>query len=148
MRPLAVFLALCLTPVADACFLKCFRSSTPVETRIRLRTVEVRLIYGQPCGDPAVPSGFEGVPAEVQCNFNPVGYKPMHYLNGVEGWADHELKPEEVRELYQYDPSSGTFKTTWEFTYTSLPKLDPRTTYKLRIKVDTATSDVCVFHTN
>src|SRR5687768_17263089 len=116
MRPLAVLIALCLTPAADACFLKCFRkggASQPaagayrVDVPVRGPEVSIYKIYGKDCDSTTeLPANLAGIPVEVHCNFDPTGYRPSHDLDGATG-SGPELTPLDVRPFYKFDLGSG-----------------------------------------
>jgi hypothetical protein len=162
MRPLALLVALCLTPAADACFLKCFFKGNKgtqapaapaapapetIKIPVRLPVVRVVSINGNGYENPEVPANVGGLPVEVRCSFDPVGYTPEHDLNGLGGSAAAALRFEDVRQMWSFDWWTWTFTVEYDFTYRHLPALAPATQYELRMKVGTVASEPKKFHT-
>jgi hypothetical protein len=137
VRPLAVLVALCLAPAADACFLKCFSRQAPAGVP-KPATVTIVSVDGKTVGpglDPEVRAGVP-VPVKVRCNFYPLGYS-------VCGVIDPSMPLATVSPTDD-DISSGS--GYYEFIY-MLPALAARTTYKLRITVGMVGSEEVKFHT-
>jgi hypothetical protein len=163
MRPLALLTVLCLTPVADACFLKCFfkgraqpqlqpqtpgAGTTIIKVPVKLPAIRIYSVHGwtiEP--DPEVPASIAGLPVVVRCTFDPFGHTPEHDLNGLGGSAPAPLDRPHIREIWIWDWWTWEFYVEWEFTYEHLPALASGSKYELRMKVGTVASTQRKFHT-
>src|SRR5262245_5673801 len=126
MRPLALVIALCFVPVADACFLKCLCGKGAVGVPVPQRGVAVTILTvdGKAVGgtsDPEVRANVPNIPVRVRTNFNPVGECASYTLRPA--LLGHDPVPVTLGDNDVTQVSGG-----WEFEI-MLPALDSNTTY-------------------